>query len=308
MSGGIFVISVKEILKFLDDQKWEYTWTGDNSFLIEKFCSIDNLKSNSITWSKTKEKMAGISEKEIESVLIIVPSDITILSKKANIIYTSEPKKVFFSILRQFFSTQMNSGIASDSVVLTKYIGKNVAIGHGCYIGKDVVLEDEVTIGNHVVIECPAKVGKQSIIHSGTIIGTDGFGYYRNGNKYEKVPHYGGVSIGERVEIGANTCIDRGTLEDTKIEDGVKIDNLCHIAHNVTIGKDSLIIACTLLGGSSKIEKEGYIAPGAIIRNQMKIGARSVVGMGAVVTKNIEEGKVVAGVPARVIRDNDGNL
>ncbi len=157
-------------------------------------------------------------------------------------------------------------------------------------------------------IEGPVVIGYKSIIHSGTIIGTDGFGYFMEQDQYRKIPHFGGVWIGKYVEIGANTCIDRGTLDDTMIEDGVKIDNLCHIAHNVQIGKNSLIIACSLLGGSCRIGKGGYVAPGAIVKNQVTVGENSVIGMGAVVTKDIRAGVIAAGIPARVLRENDGRL
>ena len=106
------------------------------------------------------------------------------------------------------------------------------------------------------------------------------------------------------MEIGANVCIARGTLADTIIECNVKIDNLCHIAHNVHIGKNCLVIAQSMLGGSSVLHDDVYVAPAAAIINQVEIGRNSLVGMGAVVTKSVEENKVVAGVPAKVLRDN----
>jgi len=118
------------------------------------------------------------------------------------------------------------------------------------------------------------------------------------------VPHYGGVVIGQNVEIGANTCIDRGTLDDTIIGNNVKIDNLCHIGHNCIIKDNSSIVALSMLGGSAIIEENSYIAPGVMIKNQLKIGENSLIGIGAVVIKDVEKNKVVAGVPAKVIREN----
>lgn len=165
---------------------------------------------------------------------------------------------------------------------------------------------DNVVIKNNVSIEGKVIIGNNTIIHSGVVIGTDGFGYYQNEEgKNIKVPHYGGVVIGEYVEIGANTCIDRGTLDDTVIGNYVKIDNLCHIGHNCVIEDNSSIVALSMLGGSAEISKNSYIAPGVMIKNQLKIGENSLIGMGAVVTKDVEKNKVVAGVPAKVIRENE---
>ena len=303
------MVSVKEILDLLHKHGEKYIWKGDLEFQIERFCSLSVLKVRSITWAKTEEKIRTVPEEMLEELLIVstyLENDE--LPPRGNYIFCDNPKKVFFSILASFFSAEKERRMEDDSVILTEQIGKNVSIGHRCFIGKDVVLADGVRIGNGVCIECPAVIGRSTEIHSGVIIGTDGFGYYREEAKYKKVPHYGGVRIGSEVEIGANTCIDRGTLDDTWIEDGVKIDNLCHIAHNVHIGKNSLIIACSLLGGSSKIADDGYVAPGAIIKNQISVGENTVIGMGAVVTKDIPAGKVAAGIPARIIRENDGIL
>jgi UDP-3-O-[3-hydroxymyristoyl] glucosamine N-acyltransferase len=115
------------------------------------------------------------------------------------------------------------------------------------------------------------------------------------------VPDYGGVSIGNRVEIGANTCVDRGTLNDTILEDDVKIDNLVHIAHNAIIKKRAYIIAGSIIQGSVTICEDAYIAPGAIIMNQKTVGRNSLIGMGAVVNKDVTENIVVTGYPAKEI-------
>ena len=109
--------------------------------------------------------------------------------------------------------------------------------------------------------------------------------------------------LGNNVDIGANTCIDRGTIEDTIIGDYSKIDNLCHIAHNVVIESNVFVIAQSMIGGSVLLKNDSYVAPGSIIMNQITIGNSSLVGMGAVVTKDVEDEKVVAGIPAKVIRE-----
>lgn len=302
------MIQIQEIKEFLSVNEETYEWQGNETFHIEGFCSLSNTRTSCITWAKTFDGLAGITDDSRKKLLIVCTKPEQGTLGVGNYIFCKDPKKVFFSILTHFFSIKPSKSIEKTAIVLTGKMGKNVSIGHGCYIGKDVEIGNDVIIGNHVIIECPTKIGNGTMIHSGVIIGTDGFGYYKDSNQYEKVPHFGGVSIGTNVEIGANTCIDRGTLDDTQIEDGVKIDNLCHIAHNVRIGKNSLIIAFSLLGGSSTVEEDGYIAPGAIVKNQVMVHSNSVVGMGAVVTRDVPSGTVVAGVPAKIIRENDGRL
>jgi UDP-3-O-[3-hydroxymyristoyl] glucosamine N-acyltransferase len=144
------------------------------------------------------------------------------------------------------------------------------------------------------------KLGKNVIIHPGAVIGADGFGYELNEKgERERFPHIGGVVIGDNVEIGSNTCIDRGTLGDTIIGEGTKIDNLVHIAHNVVIGKHCSIIAQAMIGGGTKIGDHVRVAPCACIRDGLTIGDGALIGMGSVVTKNVDEGATVYGVPAK---------
>lgn len=298
------MMTVGDILKYLKNNHEIFEWTGDEELSIRGYCPLNQRKDYCVTWAKSSRYLNMVSKAERSKLLIVIGNDIGDDEDVGNYIQCENPKKVFFQILQHFFVEQTSPEIAPDAVILTKRIGKNVSIGHGCYIGAQVDIRDNVVIGNHVSIEAPAIIGQGSMIHSGVIIGADGFGYYKDGSEYGKVPHLGGVKIGQNVEIGANTCIDRGTMEDTVIEDGVKIDNLCHIAHNVCIGKNSLVIAMSMLGGSSVIGEHSYVAPGAMVMNQISVGDHSLIGMGSVVTKDVEPGKVVAGVPAKVLRDN----
>jgi UDP-3-O-[3-hydroxymyristoyl] glucosamine N-acyltransferase len=136
------------------------------------------------------------------------------------------------------------------------------------------------------------------------VIGSDGYGYQRNENLiFEKFPHMGGVIIEDNVDIGSNTCVDRGALGNTIIKEGAKIDNLVHIAHNVVIGRHCAIIANAMLGGSVVIADYSWVAPSASILNQVSIGKKVTVGMAAVVTKNIPDGETWAGVPAKPLKE-----
>lgn len=295
-------ISITEILSFLKERNIDFSFQGCCSDRVIGFSSLNHYKNGTITWVKNPASF-GEKKENLPMQLVITEQNSGLNPK--NIIEADNSKEIFFSVLRQFWGEVEEREIAGDSVILTKSIGKNVSIGHHCFVGKDVVIEDNVQIGNNVQIECPCHIGDNSTIASGVVIGTDGFGYFQdNQGQYQKVPHFGGVWIGSKVEIGANTCIDRGTIDDTCIGDNVKIDNLCHIAHNVQIGENSLVIALSMIGGSATLEKDVYIAPGCLIKNQIEIEKDAFVGMGTVVLCNVPQNKVVVGVPAKILRDN----
>jgi UDP-3-O-[3-hydroxymyristoyl] glucosamine N-acyltransferase len=184
-------------------------------------------------------------------------------------------------------------------------IGKNVKIYPNCFIGKNVNIGDNCIIEPGVNLLSNTIIGDDCIIHSGTIIGSDGFGFAPNNeNDYKKVAQIGNVVIGNKVEIGANTTIDRATLGSTKINDGVKLDNLIQIAHNVEIGEHTVIAAQTGIAGSTKIGKNCMIGGqvGIVghltIADGVKIAAQSGIGSSIKV-----EGSIVQGSPAYNIGD-----
>ncbi len=301
------MVTLKQIIAFLDKKQHKYTLLGKDDLTIEGPSSLNNLRPHSIAWVKEQSYYATGLLDELRDVLFIVKAEIEVEYDDGDLAFIKcdNPKEIFFSILENFFEvTKYPAFVAATSIVEGK-IGNDVYIGHHCYVGPNVVIGDNVVIKNNVSLEGRVQIGHNTIIHSGVKIGTDGYGYYRDRyGKNIKVPHYGGVIIGNDVEVGANTCIDKGTLDDTFIGNNVKIDNLCHIGHNCIIGDNCSVVAMTMLGGSAAIEKNAYVAPGVMVRNQLKIGENSLLGMGAVVVKDVEPGKVVAGVPAKVIRDN----
>jgi len=170
------------------------------------------------------------------------------------------------------------------------FIGENTSIGEGCLIYPNVTIREGVRIGNNV------------IIHAGAVIGADGFGYvFANGGHY-KVPQIGGVVIEDDVEIGANAAIDRGTTGDTVIGKGTKIDNLVQVAHNVTIGPHSILVAQVGIGGSTKIGAGVVLAGQAGIADHVEIEAGTMVGAQAGVTGKLTKG-VYLGSPAKPFRE-----
>lgn len=182
------------------------------------------------------------------------------------------------------------SAIIGQNVVF----GKGVVVGAGVRILHNVVIQDEVTIG------------ARCIIKSGAVVGEDGFGFERDADgKALRLPHLGRVVIEEDVEIGSLTTVCRGTLGDTLIRRGAKIDDHVHIAHNVEVGEDAFVIACAEISGGVRIGAQAWVAPNASVLNQLKIGEKAVVGLGAVVVRNVDGKSIVAGNPAKHIRNID---
>lgn len=168
------------------------------------------------------------------------------------------------------------------------YIDKNVVIGRNCYISSGVKIEGSVHIGNGVVIR------------DNTVIGSDGLTTMRKvDGSPATIPQFGGVRIEDDVWIGANTVIARGAIDDTVIRQGSKIDNCCFISHNVQMGKYTFVVGETIMFGSSSTGEQAYISGNSTIREGNHIGNKALVGMGSVVVKNVPDGAVVKGNPAK---------
>lgn len=174
------------------------------------------------------------------------------------------------------------------------YVGLHSVIDPTATIGQGT------TIGRNVSVAANVHIGECCVIQDGARIGQDGYGFDRGEDgSWTHKAHCGGVIIGNGVHIGANTCIDQGTYEPTRIGDGSIIDNLCHIAHNVQIGKHVAIIALSMVAGSVVIEDGAYIAPHSAIRDHRTVGADALVGQGSNVVSNVPSGSTVKGNPAR---------
>jgi UDP-3-O-[3-hydroxymyristoyl] glucosamine N-acyltransferase len=172
----------------------------------------------------------------------------------------------------------------------TAVIGKGVTIGKGTIVNHFVVIADGVQIGEHCVIK------------SGAVIGEDGFGFERDVDGTPiRLVHLGSVVIGDRVEVGSLTTICRGTLDDTIIEDDVKMDDQVHVAHNCKIRRGAMLISCASLCGGVEVGEFSWVGPNASVIQQLRVGAGAFVGLGANVMKSVEPGATVSGYPGRTL-------
>lgn len=289
-----------QIIEFIGEKNCDTFGNLDLSF--NEADPIDKSSESSLTFCTLKEKTAIQFIQETKASIIICHKGLMKYDSKFKnklIIAVDNPRLWFIRCVQKFFPPVEKIGI--DPTVI---IGKNCKIGNEVFIGAHVWIGDNVQIGNHTKIHSGVHIyddviiGNYVVISSGCVIGADGFGYERNENEaLEKFPHMGNVIIQDFVEIGANTCIDRATLDCTLIGEGTKIDNLVHIGHNATIGKHCVITAMCMIG-RSKIGDYSWIAPCSCIRPGKDIGERSFIGLGSVVTKDVDDYDLVYGVPA----------
>ncbi|NKI73207.1 UDP-3-O-(3-hydroxymyristoyl)glucosamine N-acyltransferase [Dickeya sp. CFBP 2040] len=177
-------------------------------------------------------------------------------------------------------------------------LGEGVVIGAGCFIGKNVRIGSGTRLWANVTIYHNVVLGEQCLIQSGAIIGSDGFGYANDRGNWIKIPQLGTVIIGDRVEIGASTTIDRGALDDTIIGNGVIIDNQCQIAHNVMIGDNTAVAGGVIMAGSLKVGRYCMIGGASVINGHMEICDKvTVTGMGMVMRPITEPGVYSSGIP-----------
>ena len=295
------MFSLSELLPFLQEKGIVTPDQPQHDVVLTGFTPISNAVEGKLTWMKNQ----ALEWDQVHSPVIICGMEAPIPADHPSFyIPVDHPRLVFAMIVDRFYPKKTRTGIDSTAIIGDNcQIGEEVYIAPHCFIGDNVVIGNGTVIHPNVTIYADTRIGKNVIIHSGTVIGADGFGYEKNDQgEFIKFPHIGGVEIEDDVEIGANTCIDRGTLSNTYIGRNVKIDNLCHIAHNVQVGENSVVIALSMIGGSTKIGRNSWIAPSTTVKNGITIHDDTLVGLGAVVLKNVEAGDVVAGVPAKSIK------
>lgn len=270
--------------------------------------SLNNPKNESVMFVTEKFMRYSTGLLKCNNCLVFWPKDREVpeeLRKKHAFVMVENPHNAF----AKFFSENKITYLPEIDDYFEKngaYISRNAIIGNNCkifpgaYIGRGAIIGDNVYIGTGVKIMGEVHIGNNVIIRENTVIGADGLTTDRDENgRALTIPQFGGVIIEDDVQIGALTVIGRGAIDNTVIKRGTKIDNSCFISHNVVIGEDAFIVGETIMFGSSSLGNQGYISGNATIRDGRHVGNGAKVGMGAVVTKDVEDGVIVKGNPAR---------
>ena len=306
-------MKIAEILSWLDREGYEYEFRGEAGHDIKGFSSLVHYKEGTLTWIKKAEnydKYLADNEDAVIPLFAVIQKGIAV--DIANTLISDNSKQLFFAILHEFWGEKPETGtgtVGKGTVIAGKTdIDKTVTIGCNCTIAGDVSIGEGTVIENNVVIQGRVRIGKRCHIESCAVIGIDGVGYTQDPltKKKTMIEHFGGVYIGDDVFIGVHVNIDRGTIDDTIICDGAKIGPSAHIGHNSVIGENSAVI-CSTVYGSVTTGKGVYITA-STVATQMHIGDDTVIGMGSVVTKPVEDHVIAYGVPAKKVRDNDSGL
>lgn len=294
---------------------------GNSNTVISKVAKIEEADEQSLAFLANLKYESFLYESN--AGIVLIPKDLVLKRPtNATIIRVEDPYRAFAGILQQYekiVRPTPKKGIhptayidASVKIPEDAYIGAFVVIEKGVQLGSGVKLYSHVTIGantiigdqtklySHVNIYDGCKIGNQVIIHSGTVIGSDGFGFAPNDDgSFMKVAQLGGVEIGHHVEIGANTTIDRATMGFTKIGDHCKIDNLVQIAHNVVIGKGTVIAAQTGISGSTQIGNHCMIGGQVGVVGHIKIADGTKINAQSGVSKSVlKTNTAINGTPA----------
>ena len=299
--GGSYM-KLGQITDWLDSQGIEYDFGGDPGTEINGFSSLAVYREGCITWIKKEEKYNEAGRPSDISAAIVQKGTAVDF---ANAIYIEESRRAFFEILRHFWGDEPEPGLIGKGTVISDeaVVDPTATIGCNCTVTGPVRIGKRTVIENNVVIQGNITIGDNCNIHSGTVIGCDGFGFtYDDDGTMHKVEHFGGVVIGDDVEIGSQTIIERGTIDNTVIGEGTKIGNLVHVGHNVQVGERVSIVCGNLVCGSSTVEDRVYIAPGGMVKNQITVGENAFIGLGALAIKDVESDTVVVGIPAKPLR------
>ncbi|AOV97741.1 UDP-3-O-(3-hydroxymyristoyl)glucosamine N-acyltransferase [Edwardsiella hoshinae] len=288
---------------------------GDGDLVITGVASMHSAQANQITFlsnSRYREQLAACQA----GAVVLTQADLAYCPTSALVV--KNPYLTYALMAQLMDSTpQPASGIAPSAVIdPTAKLGANVAIGAnavieegvelgdgaiigaGCFIGKFAKIGAATRLWANVSVYHQVEIGAHCLVQSGTVIGSDGFGYANERGNWVKIPQLGSVRIGDHVEIGACTTIDRGALDDTVIASGVIIDNQCQIAHNVMIGDNTAVAGGVIMAGSLKIGRYCQIGGASVINGHMEICDQAVVtGMGMVMRPITEPGIYSSGIP-----------
>lgn len=306
------------------------TIKGDPNYLIDGIAVITQAKPNHLTFLINPLYRKFLASTQAGAIIL---EEKNAIDCSNNLIICQNPHYVYAKMATYFLAAK-STDHSIDKTVATGVdshisqhasigphctigdrvkIAANVVIGAGCHIGDDVEIDQDTAIDAHVTIYHRVKIGKRVHIKSGAIIGGDGFGFANEKGVWHKVPQLGGVCIGDDVDIGANTTIDRGALDDTIIEDGVKLDNLIQVGHNVRIGSNTIIAGCVAIAGSVTIGKNCMIGGASCLAGHIHLCDNAIITGMTAVTKSITvpgmySSGIVGAVPNQEFRKNNARF
>jgi UDP-3-O-[3-hydroxymyristoyl] glucosamine N-acyltransferase len=281
---------------------------GDAHWTLSGIAALEGATAHDISFLAQARYLGALHESAAGCV-IAPPAQRDAVAGRRCAILTPDPY-LYYARLTQWWARQLRghfvAGVHPSAVVepgaridaqarvgALAYVGEGAVVGRGasigpqCHVGAQAVIGEETTLAAQVVVGERCRIGARCILHSGAVIGADGFGFAPHEGRWEKIEQLGAVQIGDDVEIGANSCVDRGALRDTVLEQGVKLDNLVHIAHNCHIGAHTAMAACVGVAGSTRIGAHCSFAGQAGVVGHVQICDHVHVGAACAVTRSI---------------------
>lgn len=283
-------------------------YVADKDFKVVRPSSLDNPKNNAVMFLTEKHSDQVASLLKCENCLVFWPESITVpddIKTRHGIVISDNPRKSYCLFFRENKITyyppkEKYSLIDGAYIADAAKIGKNCIIMPGAYIGGETEIGDNCYIGVGARLMGEIHIGNNVVIRENAVIGADGLSTNRDETgKAITMPQFGGVIIEDDVQIGALTVIGRGAIDNTILHRGSKVDNSSFISHNVVLGENTFIVGETIMFGSSSTGERAFISGNATIRDGRHVGTDAKVGMGAVVVKDVEDGAVVKGNPAK---------
>ena len=283
---------------------------GDPEHLIARIGPLDTASGDAITFV-AQAKMRSLLEASMAGAIVLAPSLVAAAPTGRQLVVTDDPY-LYFARLTQWWAKRLRPSPAAD-IHPSAFVDRQATVSPSAVVGPFVVIErgavigDRAQIGAHSVIGADSRVGADTLLHprvtiaagcrvgercviqSGAVIGADGFGIAPTQGRWERIEQLGGVRIGNDVDIGANTCVDRGALEDTVLEDGVKLDNQIQIGHNVHVGAHTVMAACVGVAGSTKIGQHVMIGGAAMINGHIEIADGVTVSASTMVMHSLRK-------------------
>jgi UDP-3-O-[3-hydroxymyristoyl] glucosamine N-acyltransferase len=291
---------------------------GDGGVRITAVGPIDRAGPGALTLA-VSPRYAGALQSSGAGAVLVPPALADAPAGPAARIVVGDPYGAIVRVIRQLFpATERPRGIDPSArigagcelgadVVIGPFavLGRGVRLGDRCRLAEGVVIGDEVEVGEdtrmdaRVVCYAGARIGRRVVLKAGAVIGGEGFGYLSRGSGHERIPHVGGCILGDDVEVGSNSCVDRGSLDDTVIGRGTKMDNLVHVGHNVRIGERCLLMAGVGVAGSTRLGHDVILAGHVGVTDHLDIGDRVQVAAKSAVIGSWPAGSVLSGNPAR---------
>ena len=273
---------------------------GDPSIVVDNISSIANANSTSVTFLSNLKYSSSLANSKACAVVVHKNFED---DNKFNYLKSDDPYLTYAKLTKLFKDeSELVIPFIHDSAVIsdTASVSKKVHIGANVFIGPNCIINENVVINANCSLVKDVEIDSDTTINYGTVLGSDGFGFAPSNKGYVKIEQLGGLKIGKNVEIGANCTVDRGALDNTEIHDGVILDNLIHIAHNVVLGKNSAIAASCAIAGSSKIGQNFQMGGLSGVLGHLDICDDVTVGAHTLITKSIKQpGNYIGIMPAQ---------